>query len=250
MDKLNLSHLRKCDQHWNKMETVKEGRFCEQCSKVMHDFRGKSNQAVNEKHVNSNEVVCGIYSSHQLRQLQSPLRNKPKSIPAVALGISGLVALSSPNTNAQEVEKPKTEIRETDESRAAEVKHHSNSVQTDSVQTIIQGFVFEETRGEKIPLPFANVFIENTEIGSQTDFDGLFSIDVSELAHKQDSVTLIVQMIGYEKVRQKVPLTGGEIIRINTSLSGDVTAFYVTVQPWYVRFWNRVKNFFYRITHF
>ncbi len=65
-------------------------------------------------------------------------------------------------------------------------------------QTVISGTILEE--GTNSPLPGASVIVQGTTNGTSTDFDGNFTIEVSE-----NSGTLVVSYIGF--VSKKVPFT-------------------------------------------
>lgn len=61
-----------------------------------------------------------------------------------------------------------------------------------SGQTIIEGKVIDAESGD--PIPFANVVIKGTNIGSPTDFDGFYRIE-----GEAESDTILVSYIGYER---------------------------------------------------
>ena len=82
-------------------------------------------------------------------------------------------------------------------------------------QTIIQGKVTDAESGD--PIPFANVVIKGTNIGTPTDFDGLYRIE-----GQAESDTLVVSYIGYEtkyKVYKK-----GVTQTINFQLKPEATS--------------------------
>ena len=47
-------------------------------------------------------------------------------------------------------------------------------------------------------LPFANVLIQNTELGAMTDIDGIFKLNILENLEKEKTATLIFSAIGYK----------------------------------------------------
>lgn len=67
----------------------------------------------------------------------------------------------------------------------------------------IEGLVLSDT---KEPLPFANVMVEGTTIGTTTDIDGKFTLKIPDVV---SSITLIVSYTGYEDKRIEV---GDEIL--------------------------------------
>jgi hypothetical protein len=69
------------------------------------------------------------------------------------------------------------------------------SLQVLSQQTVIRGKVTDAETGD--PIPFANVVLQGTSIGSPTDFDGYFEIN-----GEAESDTIIVSYIGYERKKK------------------------------------------------
>jgi TonB-dependent receptor len=66
------------------------------------------------------------------------------------------------------------------------------------------------------PLPFANVIIKGTTIGTTTDFDGLYTLSVPVGTH-------IVQFsfLGYKTVEKSFTITSGQTITINQVMSAE-----------------------------
>tara|TARA_R110002126_G_scaffold291509_1_gene453276 strand:- start:1420 stop:4128 length:2709 start_codon:yes stop_codon:yes gene_type:complete len=66
------------------------------------------------------------------------------------------------------------------------------------------------------PLPFANVLIKGTSIGTTTDFDGLYSLSVPAGTH-----TVEFSFLGYKSVEKTFTITSGETVTINQILSAE-----------------------------
>ncbi len=88
-------------------------------------------------------------------------------------------------------------------------------LQAFSQETIIRGKVIDADSGD--PIPFANVVIQGTSIGSPTDFDGYY-----EIKGEAESDTIVVSYIGYE-TKKKV-YTRGIIQTINFQLRPESTS--------------------------
>ena len=71
-----------------------------------------------------------------------------------------------------------------------------------------------ETNGE--PLPFANVIIKGTTIGTTTDFDGLYTIQVPVGTH-----IVSFSFLGYKAVEKSFTITAGQTVTINQMLSAE-----------------------------
>ena len=66
------------------------------------------------------------------------------------------------------------------------------------------------------PLPFANVFIKGTTIGSTTDFDGNYSFKVPEGNH-----TVIFSFLGYKSIEKAFIIKAGETVVLNQVMSAE-----------------------------
>jgi hypothetical protein len=79
----------------------------------------------------------------------------------------------------------------------------------------IRGFLYDEDNGE--PIPFANMIIENTELGAPTDENGFFSISLAP-----GDYYLKVTYLGYDTIRQAVTVGANKIItlRLEIKLTG------------------------------
>ena len=66
------------------------------------------------------------------------------------------------------------------------------------------------------PLPFANVVIKGTTIGTTTDFDGLYTIQVPIGTH-----TVVFSFLGYKSVEKSFTVTTGQTITINQLMSAE-----------------------------
>ncbi len=89
-------------------------------------------------------------------------------------------------------------------------------------QTVIEGKVIDAESGD--PIPFANVVIKGTNIGSPTDFDGFYRIE-----GEAESDTLWVSYIGYEKkakvYKKGVTQTINFQLKPETTSLGDFVVF-------------------------
>jgi CarboxypepD_reg-like domain/TonB-dependent Receptor Plug Domain len=79
-------------------------------------------------------------------------------------------------------------------------------------QAIINGTITDAKTGEA--LPYANVYINNTTIGAQTDVQGKFVIQKVPLGNGQ----LVVSYVGYESYTQNINVEIDKIITLNIKL--------------------------------
>lgn len=88
------------------------------------------------------------------------------------------------------------------------------SIQVFSQQTVVRGKVTDANSGD--PIPFVNVIFSGTNIGTTTNFDGLY-----EIKTETPTDTLVVSYIGY-KARKKA-VQKGQVQVLNFQLEEDVT---------------------------
>lgn len=84
-------------------------------------------------------------------------------------------------------------------------------------QTIVKGIVKEVQEEEETPLPFANVYIEGTTIGTTTNLDGFYELNL-----EPGTYTVSFSFIGYDKVSKEIKADGETPVEINVTLkSGE-----------------------------
>jgi len=191
-----------------------------------------------EAHVFSKGRVCGIYKKKQLEiNVPTNPRRKPNSI---VIGILGL--LYSTNMNAQEkVDTVKTEQIQIDRKYQ---NHEKIDLKDNSVKEsiIVSGTIFDEF-GEV--LLFANVHLKESKIGTTTNLDGFYSIEISEQLELQNEVILVFTYVGY--ITKEILVSKDQILNnrktIDVSLyQGEITDFVVYQLPLHKRIWNGIKR--------
>src|SRR6185369_1765748 len=71
--------------------------------------------------------------------------------------------------------------------------------------TTIHGKVTDEKNN---PLPFVNVFIKGTTLGTTSNMDGIYSLEVNPGDHY-----LVFRIMGYKQQEEKISVSGVSIIR-------------------------------------
>ncbi|MHB0755616.1 TonB-dependent receptor [Polaribacter sp. M15] len=72
----------------------------------------------------------------------------------------------------------------------------------------------KETNNE--PLPFANVLIKGTTIGTTTDFDGKYALTVPAGTH-----TVVFSFLGYKTIQKTFTVKAGQTVTINQLMSAE-----------------------------
>jgi TonB-linked SusC/RagA family outer membrane protein len=83
----------------------------------------------------------------------------------------------------------------------------------------VQGKVTDARTGD--PLPGANVFIRELNVGSATDRDGNYTFLVPPANVRGQEVTLVIKFVGYKQKTEKITLNPGVITR-NVALDEDI----------------------------
>jgi hypothetical protein len=203
--------IKPCGENWNKMKPVDSGRFCNKCSKKVHDL-------TKEVLVLTEEESCGrmlmpktIHINYSKRSLlKNPLR----------YFLVLFVLLFNRYAKAQDFTMLSTE------------ENFPPGVNDSVSQTIyISGQIRDKKTKETIP--FASVVVYNTkkeQIGfANTDFNGIYKIELNTKKINGKSITLRVVYVGYqptEVTKIFVDIQKKLIIDVNMS-SGSLELYEV-----------------------
>lgn len=241
IERFNLSRLKSCSEPWDRMVPNECGRLCAKCDKTIHDFRGMTDREVAMKHAFSEESLCGIYDPHHLRKPQKP-KAKPFRFDVRALYLSALSLVFTHTAVAQnKPAKPAQEQTEPGYRHIGQVAQEAAAnpiAVTDSI--VFYGQVRDEN-GE--PLPFLTVGDFVRKIGTSTDFDGKFRLDLTEVFQSTDSIALTLAYIGYRS--QTIVVTKDSPREINMVMNQpeNVIAYSVSVRsyPLHKRIWWKIS---------
>ena len=84
---------------------------------------------------------------------------------------------------------------------------------TAMAQNTLKGVLYDKSNGEIIP--FANVILEGTSMGTATDLNGIFLINKIP----DGKYTLLVRYVGYDEYREEITLSGHKVLSRNINLS-------------------------------
>ncbi len=171
-----------CHQNWKEMETTENGKFCNNCSKVVIDFTEMNDAQVIAYLKKTNANICGNFNKDQLeRPLHLPKKYFVKwnyfnaSIFSFLLGNK----LIAQNTNTKTDTVLQTSILKPN-------KQHL---------TKITGIVTDE---KGYPIEGVSISLKGTGIGTFTNDKGFFSITIpANTVHKD---TLKISSIGFKEI--------------------------------------------------
>lgn len=193
--KVNLSQVKSCDQDWDSMTPCERGRVCGKCKKTIIDFRGKSDAEVARLHAYSEENLCGIYNEKQL-DLNHIEGSKINSSLWKSILVSIGRLFSSANLNSQPItidqNKDIIEIP-WNQNSVSEIKPDNVISNVEKKPIIVQGVV-RDKNGD--PLPYATVVLKNSTIGTNTDINGKYVIDLTNYFEHNDFGELEIRFIG------------------------------------------------------
>jgi len=193
--KFKISIPEPCHEDWSKMTPTEKGRYCKACSKEVIDFTHFSNEALH-KRITQGESLCGRFLPHQLDTPLTIERKKNSiSFSKIAATLALPLSVISTNiSNAQE-SKPKTEqtinTSKTYTSLGIGMQHRPLKPLTST----LSGTVTDESG---LPLPGVNIIVKGTTRGTQTDFDGNYSISALK-----DEI-LVFSYLGFETIEKTI----------------------------------------------
>lgn len=243
---LDLSRLPRCGQQWEQMHPVPGGRLCGQCDRVIVDFRKKTPGEIAEQMLFADQPVCGVYTPEQLAApVRESVAERRSGFPPLVAATVALLSMQSLQAVPLAQSEP---VVQTEPSFKPVIP--SDTLGTDStaqITRVIRGRVFEQETGE--PVPFATVKVVDHPIGASSDFDGLFTIDVSQLNDSITHVDLECRYVGYSPVVvTKVAINTDSVVEISlSSADAQVIAFGVTIgEPPKPTLWQRITRPFRR----
>ena len=238
---LHIAIPQPCHEDWNKMTPTEQGAFCDVCSKCVVDFTRFSDAELLAYFSNAPKNLCGRFGK---KQLTPPAAHTP-IIPSFAkrlfLGLAmaaGLSATANAHTPFIGKQNPVYKEAITAAKTIATIPNHQDST------GVISGVVLDSATNE--PLFAVSVFIEGTNIGASTDFDGKFKLVLPQ-EYLNKPFVLKVAYVGYlpkrftDIVYQKNQTPLQITLTINEALMGDCVIILPATR------WQRFKGFFKRL---
>lgn len=187
-----------CHENWNQMQAAKEGKHCLACNKNVIDFTNFSEEELLNYFSQRTNKVCGRLKPEQLDKVLKKKKESffQKLILKISL-IAPLILLEPSESNAQ--------IKGEVEFLEPENKHDSIFNVSDTLEAettnFIKGKVIDANTKET--LPFANVYLKNTNIGTTTDMDGNFELTIPDSIQNKN-LTLVITYIGYQPIERLI----------------------------------------------
>ncbi len=172
----------------------------------------------------NNNSLCGMYSPRQLEYwgMEVPQSNTYKYISATALM---LLLTVSTNSFGQSISSP------------------------DSIsKTIVKGLVTGRYSGEIDTLQYTSIWLKNSKIGTVTDENGRYQLDITNFIDPLQKPTLVFSYVGFTTLELQLnPDSKGEIVfdaQLEESIDMDIV--YYASKP---TLWQKINWRFKRLLH-
>jgi hypothetical protein len=192
---MKISIPKPCSEDWNQMTTSEKGRFCASCQTQVINFKEMPIEEIKHFLEQKTGSSCGRFSKYQIelfnaayQELPSPSNIRKWTMAAVLAGVSVLPTFAQDSNPILPAPLLNTSISYYYQSQTT---INSGIVPT-SDTVILVGHVIDIETEET--LPFVNVIIQGTTIGTSTDFDGNFLLKVPK---SKEAITLELHYVGY-----------------------------------------------------
>jgi hypothetical protein len=175
------------------MTILEKGRYCESCEKTVIDFTNLSRQEIIRK-LEGKKEICGRLYASQLTEINSTKSKTEFYLAkwAMLLRLGSILGISEP-VLSQNI-KPKIELQEKSNWKSILPKKAEKDTIT------IKGKVTDLKNN--FPLAGVNIIFKGTSIGTQTDFDGKFSMKIPTDKLDNDNY-LVFTYIGFETKKRR-----------------------------------------------
>lgn len=192
---LHLNIPTPCHENWQNMTPKQQGRFCQSCQKTVVDFTNMSDAAILNYFKNANGRVCGRLNKNQLEKTYPvPSTNAGTKWLKAGFLASGLLA-ASVSQGQEHTLLGKIAIEQPLETKQEEKKETIPESSENTFESItIKGKVVDE---ENEPLIGVTILIADTNMGTVTDIDGTYILNIpSDILH-HPSWELRISYLGY-----------------------------------------------------
>ncbi len=187
-----------CEQDWNSMIQNDKGKFCSNCSKTVVDFTNLTDAEIIQLIEQSSGKLCGRLTKQQLNR--SIETGQPKNNSGFYKILAGLMLVGTAESTLA-TEKHSHQIDMVCQTQSEELSKEQVSAGAnllpDSLKNVVQGIVFDAET--KDPLPFANIWLKNTQKGAKADLYGKFRLVIPD-SLVQINMTLEISYLGYESI--------------------------------------------------
>ncbi|MFY1048365.1 carboxypeptidase-like regulatory domain-containing protein [Chryseobacterium sp. GP-SGM7] len=188
-----------CEEKWDNMQNIPDGKFCDLCSKTVLDLTQKSDEEILKILDESNGKICGRTFKYQssrnsiVSEKKIISHEKRKGYSKLVAGFVIAASLTGIQTHAVTFEKPLIQISENKNYEESDLEKEK----TDDPGFIISGKLINSDTGK--PLPNIEVtFITKEKIfKTKTNQDGIYKLSVSDFHIRKNNNVLHFDFGGY-----------------------------------------------------
>lgn len=210
-----LSISKPCSEKFSDFHPTEKGGYCDSCQKEVIDFTRKSDREIIQLLENSESSTCGYLRKSQLKTYStSSVSNFRQNVSYFGARITSfflLSILSISKSQAQEKETSPTIQIHLDK----KINYLDSTSQTIVSEHEVSGILVDAHTGE--PLPFANIMLKGSDIGTMTDIDGKFKFPQP----LKVGDALVFAYIGYRPVQFNITEGTSPILNIVMKLDGS-----------------------------
>ena len=200
-----------CNQRWEQMTPCEGGRFCEQCQKTVYDFRGLTAEEIIHRQLEMGGKVCGIYDRKVVSQTPPPMpasglwrTGRPYLLSLLGLFSAGAVAAQTEPLNLQSPET--VEAASARQIAAQQLVDRNEGIFLRGRLTDAEGKPLALSEMQWIQRPLLRIGLEAGEgrYSCQTDEQGMFLLELTDLFEQTDQLELSVSAPGYLPAKVQV----------------------------------------------
>ena len=236
-NKRNIGIKNPCSLEWNSLKGKGCTRFCRSCSTSVIDLTEKSDSEIIDFVMRQKGKVCARIKQEQVVRVIEKNRVNACIIKAFFAFTLGFATTTQVNAATEKtVYHVYEQISNGQPRLSADTPNRLLSVK-DSI-LIFSGKVVDSDGNSE--LPGVNVFLKGTKIGTQTDIDGKFSLEVpADILGGQNPV-LIFSFVGY--ITSELEFQSSTRGNIKIELTPDIMWLGEIHIPWYKRLWWTVTS--------
>lgn len=188
-----------CEEKWDNMRNISNGKFCDLCLKTVLDLTQKSNQEILKILDESNGKICGRIFKHQSnRNFISSEKivinhEKRKGYPKLVAGLAIAASLTGIQTHAVTFEKPLIQISENKDSREKNLDKEKIS----DNDFIISGKLINSDTGKPLPDIEVTFITKEKVFKTKTNQDGIYKLTVPDFHIRKNNNVLHFDFGGY-----------------------------------------------------
>lgn len=225
-----------CNENWDHMTPEGKNKFCVSCQSIVHDFSTSStNEIIQFLKASNGSKTCGRLTKNQIKQVNLQLQESKGSVEKIVK--PGIVAASIFMASCGVTKS--TSCESTLESK---YKIINSNIHTNLSDTIFVEGQIKELNGESIP--WVNVVVENTKIGTTSDIDGRFQLIIPKSQVNCDTLKVIASFIGYQTQTIELNEVKNTEIELYIEESDNLMGDIVIDPPLHKRIWYKIKYWF------